>query len=233
MLRKLGIEPGEGWVFAWGAAALFLLGWADVSVKNVAETFFLKRVGVELLPLVFLVSSVLLVGTTYMVGRIASQRDRLQLLWRVFLGLAVGLIPLWVLVIEDVKSAFVLLVIASKQLQSISLLAFWVALSDLLNGRQSKRLFAPLMASVTLGTILGSFASEPISRAIGIAGLLPLSAAALAARGRIDDEASPAVDREPSVPSAVRDDDVQWSVGSDVVLPILLRSGPRHRGSGR
>jgi AAA family ATP:ADP antiporter len=141
MLRKLGIEPGEGWVFAWGAAALFLLGWADVSVKK---------------------------------------RDRLQLLWRVFLGLAVGLIPLWVLVIEDVKSAFVLLVIASKQLQSISLLAFWVALSDLLNGRQSKRLFAPLMASVTLGTILGSFASEPISRAIGIAGLLPLSAAALA-----------------------------------------------------
>ena len=76
---------------------------------------------------------------------------------------------LWFLVLEDVKSAFVLLVLASKQLQSISLLAFWVALSDLLNGRQSKRLFAPLMAGVTLGTILGSFASGPISRTIGVA----------------------------------------------------------------
>jgi len=179
MLRKLGIQPGEGKLFAWGVAALFLLGWADVSVKNVSETFFLKRVGVELLPLVFLVNSVLLVGTTYLVGRIAARSDRLKLLPRVFVGLALGLVPLWFFLLEDVKSAFVLLVIASKQLQSIGLLMFWIALADLLNGRQAKRLFAPLMAGVTLGTILGSFASDPISRAIGIAGLLPLSAGAL------------------------------------------------------
>ncbi len=45
VIRKLGIEPGEGRLFAWGAAALALAGWADVSVKNVSETFFLKRVG--------------------------------------------------------------------------------------------------------------------------------------------------------------------------------------------
>ena len=45
MLRKLGILPGEGRVFAWAVAALFLLGWADVSVKNVAETLFFKRGG--------------------------------------------------------------------------------------------------------------------------------------------------------------------------------------------
>jgi AAA family ATP:ADP antiporter len=179
MWRKLGIEPGEGRVFAWGAAALFLLGWADVSVKNVAETLFIKRVGVERLPLVFLVNSILLVGTTYLLGRVASWADRLRLLTRVFVALAIALVPLWFLVLEDMKSAFVLLVIASKQLQSIGLMMFWIALADLLHGRQSKRLFAPLMAGMTLGTILGSFASEPISRIVGIEGLLPLSTGAL------------------------------------------------------
>ena len=122
MLRKLGIEPGEARVFAWAAAALFLLGWADVSVKNVSETLFIKRVGVERLPLVFLVNSILLVVTTFLVGQIASRADRLRLLPHVLVVLALALIPLWFLVLEDLGSAFVLLVIASKQLPSIALL---------------------------------------------------------------------------------------------------------------
>ena len=88
MLRKLGIEPGEGRVFAWGAAALFLLGWADVSVKNVSEAFFIKRVGVELLPYAFLVSATLLVVTTWAFGNFAVRRDRLRLLPQTFFGLA-------------------------------------------------------------------------------------------------------------------------------------------------
>jgi len=179
MLRKLGIEQGEGKIFAWAVATLFLVGWADVSVKNVSETFFLKRVGVERLPLVFLANSLLLVVTTYVVGRIASRSDRLRLLPAVLAALGLLLIPLWVLVLENMTSAFVLLVIASKETQSVALLVFWVALADLLHGRQAKRLFAPLMAGLTLGNIFGSFASDPISRAIGIAGLLPFSAGAL------------------------------------------------------
>ena len=180
MWRKLGIEPGEERPFAWGAAVLFLLGWAEVSVKNASETLFLKGVGVEYLPQVFLVNSLLLVGTTYLVGRIAHRSDRLKLLPIVLVVLAAALVPLWFLVAQDVQSGLVLAVIASKQLQSIGLLIFFLALADLLHGRQAKRLFAPLMAGMTLGTILGSFASEPISRVIGISGLLPVSAGALA-----------------------------------------------------
>ena len=68
MLRKLGVEPREGWLFSWSAAALFFVGWADVSLKNVAETFFLKRVGVEALPIALVASSGLLVVTTATVG---------------------------------------------------------------------------------------------------------------------------------------------------------------------
>jgi len=41
------VEPRERRILLWGSAALFLAGWADVSVKNVSETLFLKRIGVE------------------------------------------------------------------------------------------------------------------------------------------------------------------------------------------
>jgi hypothetical protein len=183
MLRKLGIEPGEGRLFAWAAGVLFLVGWAEVSVKNASETLFLKEVGVQYLPSAFLVNSLLLVGTTYLVGRIADRSDRLKLLSRVLALLGIALVPLWFLVSQEFSSGLVLAVIASKQLQSIGLLVFFLALGDLLHGRQAKRLFAPLMAGMTLGTILGSFASDPLSRVVGIAGLFPISGAALVLAG--------------------------------------------------
>ncbi len=180
MWRRLGIEPTERKLFFWAAATLFLIGWADVSVKNASETLFLKRVGVFFLPMVFLAGSLLLVGTTDVAGRLASRFDRLRLLPAALLVLALLLLPLWVLVRSNIDGVYVVLVIASKQIPSVALLVFWVAMGDLLHGRQAKRLFAPLMAGVTLGTILGSFASEPIGRVLGIDGLLTSSALALA-----------------------------------------------------
>ena len=98
-------------------------------------------------------------------------------------ALAALLIPLWYLVLDGVVSAFSLLVIASKQFQSIALLIYWLTMGDLLHGRQAKRLFAPMMGGYTLGTIVGSFASDPIARAIGIDGLLPVAAGAFALSG--------------------------------------------------
>ena len=183
-MRRLGIEPGEGRLFFWGAAALALAGWADVSVKNASETLFLKRgPGVDYLPLAFLLNSVLLVGTTYALGRVAARSNRPRLLPRVMFSVALLLLPLWYLVRIDAISAFVLLVLASKQFESIALLSFWLAIGDLLDGRQAKRLFAPMMGGYTLGSIFGSFACDPIGRAIGIEALLPVGAVAFALSG--------------------------------------------------
>ena len=81
--RRLGIEPGEERILLAGAVALFLVEWATVSVTNVAETFFLKRIGVERLPAVFLVNSFLLAGTSVAVGRLAARADQRRLLRRV------------------------------------------------------------------------------------------------------------------------------------------------------
>lgn len=178
--RALGIEPGESFVLGWSALALFLMSWASISVSNVAETLFLKRVGVDHLPWVFLLNSLLLTGTTFMIGRLAVRHEprRLSIATLVLLGIA--LMPLWLLVLWNVTSVFVLLMIAAKQLDAIALVIFWTTVGGLVSGRQGKRLFARIAAGGTLGAIVGSFASGVLGRAFGIATLLPMATLTLA-----------------------------------------------------
>jgi AAA family ATP:ADP antiporter len=178
--RTLGIEAGEERLLLAAATALFLVAWAAVSVTNVAETYFLKRVGIARLPLVFLVNSVLLAGTGVAVGRLTARGDQARLLTRALTLLGVALLPLWVMVIVQATAAYVLLVIAAKQLEAIALLLFWTTLGGMLTGRQGKRLFALVTGGGTLGTICGSFASAPLGQALGMASLLPVAAVLLA-----------------------------------------------------
>jgi hypothetical protein len=179
-LQKLGIEPQELSLLGWAGAALALVGWADVSVQNASETFFLKRVGVEYLPLAFLASSFLLACSTYAVGRAIADRDRPRLLPWVFGLLALALLPMWLLVRLGFEFSFSLLVVFSKQIDSIALLVFWIVMGDLLHGRQAKRLYAPLMGGLTLGSMVGSFVSGPFGATFGIDALLFFAAAILA-----------------------------------------------------
>ena len=177
--RKLGIEDNERELVMWGALALALVGWSDVSLQNAAETFFLKRVGVEYLPVAFLASSILLVVTTTFVGWAIVHRWRPNLLPRVFICLGIAVLPLWLLIHLEVPGSFFLLILTSKQIKAVALLVFWVALGNMLNARQAKRLFAPLIAGLTVGTIAGSFASAPLSRIVEIDGLIYCAAVML------------------------------------------------------
>jgi AAA family ATP:ADP antiporter len=183
LARSLGIEPGEGRVFAWAVATFFLVHAASVALTNASDTFFLKRIGVNLLPAAFLVSSLLLVVTTSIAARLAARRAQMPLLTRTLFALAAALVPLWLLALADVRSVFIVLVLVAKQVESLAVLLFWVALGGLLHARQAKRLYGPIVAGGTLGEILGSFASAQIARTLGIAALLPTAAAALALAG--------------------------------------------------
>jgi CRP-like cAMP-binding protein/ATP/ADP translocase len=177
---RWSIERGERLVVAWAMATCFLIGWVAVSMANVSETLFLKRVGVQYLPVVFLVSSLCMVASTGVVSRLAARVDHGRLLVRTLLLLALSLVPLWLLVEGGIQSAYVLLVLASKQTEAIALLVLWVALGDLLNARQAKRLYAPIMAGGTLGAIAGSFGSGFVARVGGVAAPLPIAAGGLA-----------------------------------------------------
>ncbi len=176
--RALSIEAGEGTLVVWSAATLFLVESASVAVSNVSDTLFLKRVGVDYLPIVFLANSVLLTGTTFAAGRLSIRFEQRALLFATFVALAVLLAALWILVLVDAPGIATTLVIVSKQIDVIALLLFWTAVGTLMTSRQSKRLVALMTAGGTLGTIVGSFASGPVGGQLGIPALLPLAALA-------------------------------------------------------
>jgi AAA family ATP:ADP antiporter len=170
--RGLDIEPGEERVLVVGAAVLFLIGWASVSATNVAETFFLKRVGVDRLPIVFLANSLLLVGTSVLMARVAARVEQRRLLSATLVLFGAAFLVLRLMVAVRVPGVFALLVVFAKQTDAIAQLVFWTALGGFVTGRQAKRLFAPITAGGTLGTICGSFASAPLGRYLGIPSLL-------------------------------------------------------------
>ncbi len=179
LLRQLGIERSEAWLVFCGAACLFAVGWTDVSLANISEVFFLKRVGVEYLPWAFLGSSGLLVVTGVAVARFVSGRDRSRLLPATFAVLAAILLGLWGFFHYVIPEAADWLLLISKQFKTTALIVFWVSLGDLVHGRQAKRLYAPLIAGFTLGSIAGSFASGSIGSQFGLDAVLPITAAVL------------------------------------------------------
>ncbi len=183
VVRLFGIERGEVRITAWSALALFAMSWAAISVANVADTLFLKRVGVDRLPWVFLFNSILLAATTFAVGRLALRYEPRRLLITTLGLLALALLPLWLLVIAEVGSAFVVLALMAKQLDAIALVVFWTAVGSLVSGRQGKRLFTLISAGGTLGAIAGSFASGWLGRTFGIATLLPIASVTMVLAG--------------------------------------------------
>ena len=162
-----------------GGICLFAIGWASISVTNAAETLFLKRVGVEKLPLVFLINSLLLVVTTYLLGRWASTARLGRSLVLTLLGSCCFLIALWLALQADLPGALTVLVISAKQIQALTLLVFWIAMGGWLDGRQAKRLVPPMLAGGTLGAAFGSFASPEVGAWFGIRSLIPVAALAL------------------------------------------------------
>jgi len=187
-LRRVGIEPGERALCGWAGLCLALLGATAYALLNSSETLFLKRVGVAQLPWALLGSSALLVMTTGLASRLLAQADRPRWLPRILLLLAALLLPFWWLLRTwEHPVLFGAFILIARQVLSLGLMVVWLALGDLVTGRQAKRLFAPLAAGVTVGGILGSFGSDPVARVVGVEGLvlvgvLLLSGAAAAAQ---------------------------------------------------
>lgn len=161
------------------ACALFLAEWADVSVKNVSETLFLKRIGVEYLPLAFLANGFVLLATTSFLGTFAARVDPYRLFTWALAGLGTVLLLLFGLIQIGRDASFPLLLLASKQIGSISLLGFASAVGAIVAPRQQKAVLPRLLAVGTLGSILGSFASGPLGRWLDVQALLPVSAVLL------------------------------------------------------
>ncbi len=166
------IQPGEIKVFLWSAALLFLIRGSNLVFNNFAETAFLKRFGVEYLPLVYMANAVTtFVVMGFMAGvmrRVSGARLLAYTLFSCGSLVAVLRLPVYF------HSEFIypVLFLLKAQFEALFALLFWNLANDLFNTRQSKRIFPLIAAGGVLGAIMGSFGTPQLAKLIRMDNLM-------------------------------------------------------------
>ena len=172
-LKKwMNLSDSEARLFVWSALLIFLIRCAGLLFNNFSETAFLKRFGVEFLPVIYIVNPIV---TLVILAKLSNLMNRVSgyriLGWcLVFCGLAASsfrvLIPLESGIIYPV------LFVMKVQFETILGILFWNLANDLFNLRQSKRLFPLITAGGVTGDICGSVFTPFLAQAVSINNLV-------------------------------------------------------------
>ena len=155
----LDIHEKEISLFLWTAVLLFLARNAGVILNNYAETAFLKRYGVEFMPIATMINAV---ATVLIMGIMAELIQRFPgpgLLAAMFLFCGITIFGLRLMIPTGIEAIYPVLFILKALYEMLIAMLFWNLANDLFNTRQSKRLFPLISAGGVLGQILGSFAT--------------------------------------------------------------------------
>lgn len=158
----------------WTMALLFIIRSSGIILNNYAETAFLKRYGVEYLPIVNMLNAVITFFITGLLSAFLGKMPGARLLSYVFIisGILVTLIRL--LIPFGLDLLYPLLFMLKSQFELLQALLFWNLCNDLFNMRQSKRLFPILTAGGVIGLILGSFGTNYFATTFNLDNLLYL-----------------------------------------------------------
>lgn len=166
------VQPEELAIFLWAAALLFLIRGSNLLFNNFAETAFLKRFGVEYLPLVYMANAVatfILMGFMAGVMRKVSSA-RLLALTLMTCGAMVAVLRLPVYF--HIDYVYPVLFLLKAQFEALFALLFWNLANDLFNTRQSKRIFPLIAAGGVIGAIVGSFGTPQLAKLIRMDNLM-------------------------------------------------------------
>lgn len=201
MTRLLGkwlkVYPDEIGLFFWSAALFFLIHTSDIIFNNFAETAFLKRFGVQYMPIMTAVNSV---ATFFIMGFLTGFMVRIsgaRLLTAMLLICGLSVAGLWLFVPLGFNLLYALLYVLKTQYEALLGLLFWNLANDLFDTRQSKRLFPLITAGGIIGGIVGSFGTPYLAHAISVNNLmlayLATSLAGAAAAKRMETLYPPAI----------------------------------------
>jgi len=168
----LKIYEDEIALFLWVLLLLFLIRTSSILFNNFAETAFLKRFGVEYLPIVQVINSFstffIMAFITGLMAKIPGSRMLGYML--LFSGISVA--ALRFVVPLGFELIYPVLYVLKAQYEALLVLLFWNLSNDLFNTRQSKRLFPLITAGGVVGGIIGSFATPPLARLITMDNLM-------------------------------------------------------------
>ncbi|MCB2225594.1 MAG: HEAT repeat domain-containing protein [Desulfarculaceae bacterium] len=170
--RWLKVQPEEIGLFLWSAALLYLIRTANIFFNNFAETAFLKRFGVEYLPIVYVANSlttfIIMAAITGLLRKLPSGRMLAYMM--LFCGVSVAALrPVLEMGIDLIYPVLFLL---KAQYEGLLALVFWNLANDLFNTRQSKRIFPLITAGGVIGAIVGSFITPGLARTINFDNLM-------------------------------------------------------------
>ena len=170
--RWFNVHGEETGLFLWTMALLFLVRSSGIFLNNFAETAFLKRYGVEYMPIVNMINAVV---TFFLMGAFAGFMTRLpgaRLLSRLFVFCGISIAAIRATIPFGIDLIYPALFMLKSQYEVLLALLFWNLANDLFNTRQSKRLFPLITAGGVVGQILGSFATPLVSAWLHIDNLL-------------------------------------------------------------
>lgn len=174
LLSLLKIYEEEISLFLWTAALLFIIRSSGIILNNYAETAFLKRYGVEFMPVVNMLNAVATFFITGFLTVFLSKTSGARLLYYIFIFSGIIVTVIRLLIPFGIELLYPLLFMLKSQFELLQALLFWNMCNDLFNTRQSKRLFPLLTAGGVIGLILGSFGTPYFASLFSLDNLLYL-----------------------------------------------------------
>jgi len=153
--------------FLWAAGIFVAVFFITAIFRNYVDTTFLKRYGVEEIPLMLVINGFLTIAVLGVMNRLGERFSDYQLLVGFLAGYGLVAALLYFLVDRDITIAYALLFQMLHLLDSVFLVYLWNIACDLFDARQGKRLFPLLTACQVLGTTIGNFSTGWLAHAVG------------------------------------------------------------------
>ena len=172
ILSLLKVYEEEISLLLWTTALLFIIRSAGIILNNYAETAFLKRYGVEYLPVVNMLNAV---ATSFIIGALTVFMGKIsgaRLLSYIFIFSGISVTLIRQLIPFGFDILYPLLFMLKSQFELLHTLLFWNMCNDLFNTRQSKRLFPLMTAGGLIGLILGSVGTPYFAKTFALDNLL-------------------------------------------------------------
>lgn len=160
------------------AAFYFLLvflviGWGSAIGRGTADALFLKRYGIDFLPLMFTLLSPLLVVLSVVYAATADRLPSERLFIRMFKLLVVLLLACWLLIRTSAGGpVYPLYYLVNEVVSELLLIHAALYLGQNFDAQQAKRLTSPIMAGTQLGAILGGLTLVQFSSVVGVGNLI-------------------------------------------------------------
>jgi CRP/FNR family cyclic AMP-dependent transcriptional regulator len=172
VLRALGIRGDEVAKTTW-LVALFAVTQASHGLGfNAADALFFLRFGVEMLPLMILLSGPAVMALVLVHGMGLASRGVHGWLWMATLGAAGWAILEWLGVRSDLPGIYPVVWISTQVIIMVTLTVLWNAAGAACTTRQAKRLFPIFATAGVAGGVVGNLLTGPLAGLLGTENLL-------------------------------------------------------------